>query len=347
MNVYLDQNFLIRCRESFEESEKLVAAQRSGKVTLVLSPIHFYEAGTVREEHFQRTLDLLEMVKPAWCLSRADMQLHEFRREWNHFWRQPEIAFDPIGDIAHVLSAMHGKPREAFEGVLLKQAIAPFRAASTAEIFDPVFEMNRKANSTNRERFLNGQLTPMVWKIIERTAIALQLARESEREPSFERTSMKIERILDDPTNFAKISIFIENGGSKKLRAHTVEILMTQDRLVQGGDLGENPQVDRDHSVVALASCELFVTYDRKLRNLCNRISRTLRSNLQELALQRNSLQSFVELRSTSGETLTSHAPAIDTFVMLSSAQHRIEVMAMCTCWACGSIRVGTERRMR
>ena len=272
MNVYADQNFLITCRDSAAVTEKVIAAQKSGRATLVLSPIHFYETGTGREEHFDRTLGLVERIGPAWCLSRVDMQLREFRREWNRFWREPEIAFEPIGDLAHVLSAIHRKPRLAFEGVTLRQAMDPFRAQSTNEMFDPVYEMNRHANVANRDRFRNGQLTPIVWKNIERSSVAVQLATEHQREPIIDRTIRRMEQILEDPVSFARISIFIENGGTKRLRAQTVELLMTQDRLVHGGDLGENTQVDRDHAVVALACCDLFVTDDRKLRHLCNRI---------------------------------------------------------------------------
>lgn len=272
MYAYLDQNFLIRCRDSATEADKVIAAQKAGKARLVLSPIHFYEAGTVREENFQLTVDIVERIDPDWCLSRADMQFQEFRSEWNRFWRGPEIAFEPIGDLAHVLSTIHRKPSRAFTGVSLSQAMAPFKGQRTTELFGPAFEMNRHANVSNRNRFQNGELTPLRWKDIERSALALQLARESERGPDIEDTVGKMERILQDPSSFARISIFIENGGIKRLRAHTVELLMTQDRLIHGGELDENNQVDRDHAVVALAGCEILVTDDRKLRNLCNRI---------------------------------------------------------------------------
>jgi hypothetical protein len=71
---------------------------------------------------------------------------------------------------------------------------------------------------------------------------------------------------------FTEISIFVENGGVKKLKAHNVELLLTSERWQGKAKLKENRQVDRDHAVVALAYCDFFVTDDEELRKYCERV---------------------------------------------------------------------------
>jgi len=55
----------------------------------------------------------------------------------------------------------------------------------------------------------------------------------------------------------------------KRLKAYNVETSMTAARWQGEAKLKENRQVDRDHAVVALSYCDVFVTGDSELRKYC------------------------------------------------------------------------------
>jgi hypothetical protein len=150
--VYADQNFLIRCSDTSDGRDVVIPAHMSGKATLVLSPMHFYEIGKVREDCYERTAQFVEDVQPAWILNRGDLLLQEFLCEWDRFWKQGDPRFEPIGDLAHVLSAMHRKPRERFTGLTPRDCIEPFRnPASRQELVD-VFKTTAAAHDVARCR---------------------------------------------------------------------------------------------------------------------------------------------------------------------------------------------------
>jgi hypothetical protein len=272
MYAYADQNFIIRCRDTPEWRDAVIRAHRSGKATLVLSPLHFYEIGTVREELCEGTIQLVEAVQPAWVLTRFDLLVEEFLFGWNQFWKRPCARFSPIGDLAHVLSAMHRRPREDFEGYAPRDFIGGYRDPSSLQGLRESFARNRAANDHNRPKYKSGEITPEFLRGLERTYVAIQLSRITGGDPHDAGLNEKAELLLQSEPSFSRISIFIENGGTRRLKAYSVERLMTADAWSGNAAMKENRQVDRDHAVIALSYCDIFVTDDGELRKRCEQV---------------------------------------------------------------------------
>jgi hypothetical protein len=272
MFVYADQNFLIRCRDDAEVKSLVISAHRSGKATFVLSPIHFYEIGTVKPELYQSTVQFVEEIQPSWILSRVDLQWMEFLCQWKSYWKLGEFKFDPIGDLAHVASVLHRKPRERFAGLTPRDFIDSFVDPTSLTEIKASFEMNQKAREENRARFKAGQFTSQIMNGIERAYVAAQLARFDESEPILNELYGRAKELLISEPTSSRISIFVENGWTRRLRANAIESSMTYGGWNGEARMNENSQVDRDHAVVSLAYCDVFVTNDGKLRKYCEQV---------------------------------------------------------------------------
>jgi hypothetical protein len=271
MLVYADQNFLIRCRDTQDGKDLVIPAHKSGKAKLVLSPMHFYEIGTVRDDCYERTIQFVEDIQPCWILNRGDLLLQEFLCEWDRFWRHGNPDFEPVGDLAHVASAMYRKPRERFVGLTPRNFIEPFRVPSANKELLDVFKMNQDANDQIRLKLRAGEITPTVLRVVERRFVATMLARVSERGPYLQELHERANRFLECQDCSTRISIFVENDGARELKAYNVESLLSSDRWQGDAKMKENRQVDRDHAVVSLAYCDVFVTDDGELRKHCER----------------------------------------------------------------------------
>jgi hypothetical protein len=232
--------------------------------------MHFYEIGIVREDCYERTVQFVEDTKPQWILDRADLQLQEFLCEWDRFWKHGEPEFTPVGDLAHVASAIYRKPPDRFLNMKPRDFIEPFRDRSNNQQLLDVFEMNTLAHNSNRSSVKAGELTPEVMRGIEKRYVAIQLARVRERKPNLQDLHDRTNRLLE--SSFSKISIFVENGAMNRLKAHRVEDLYTHQRWAGTAKLSESRQRDRDHAVVSLAYCDVFVTEDKELKKYCEQI---------------------------------------------------------------------------
>jgi len=231
--------------------------------------MHFYEIGTVRKDYFERTIQFVEDAEPSWILNRGDLLLQEFLCEWDRFWKCGDPSFEAAGDLAHVASAMYRKPRERFSGLTPRDFVEPFcDPASNQELLD-VFAMNLTAHDENRSRYKAGEMTPTILRQVERRYVATQLARVNERGPYLQELHDRANDLLVSEPSFSKISIFVENGAMKRLKAYNVETSLTAARWQGEAKLKENRQVDRDHAVVALSYCDIFVTGDSELRKYC------------------------------------------------------------------------------
>jgi len=272
MFVYADQNFLIRCSDTPDGKDLVIPAHITGKATLVLSPMHFYEIGTVREGCYDRTVQFVEDAQPSWILNRGDLLLQEFLCEWDRFWKAGNPSFDPIGNLAHVASAMHRKPAGAFSSLTPRDFIEPFRDQESLKELRDVFDTNMMAGDEVRSKFKAGELTQKVLRDVERRFVATQLARVTERGPYLQELHERANKLLASERSFQRISIFVENGGVDRLKAHNVEHLLTANRWSGDAKLKENRQIDRDHAVVALAYCDVFVTADSELKKYCEKV---------------------------------------------------------------------------
>ena len=283
MFVYADQNFLIRCRDTSEGRDLVIPAHKSGKATLVLSPMHFYEIGTVRENLYESTIKFVEDCQPSWILTRFDLLLHEFMSEWSRFWRAEPFNFNPIRDLAHVASAMHRKPSELFAGLTPSDFIRPFRDQSSLREFQETFGENLTASDHNRLKQRDGKITPQFLRQVEKRYVATQLARINEKGALQKEIHERANRLLQSEHAFSEISIFVESGAVDRLKAHGVEVLMTSDRWQGEAVMKENRQIDREHAIVALAYCDVFVTGDSELRKYCEQAKTNCKYSLAQV----------------------------------------------------------------
>lgn len=280
MYAYADQNFLIRCRDTPDIRNLVISAHKSGKATLVLSPIHFYEIGTVREDLCESTIQFIEDTQPAWILGRFDLLMHEFMSEWSRFWRTKEFKFSPIGDLAHAASAMHRKPPELFTGLTPRDFIQPFRDPALLQEIKDAFEQNLAANDDNRSGQRAGEITPALLRQVDKRYVATQLARLSEKGPIQKELNEKANHLLKSEPSFSEISIFVENRAVDHLKAYLVEKMLTWDGWQGEAVMKENSQIDREHAITALSYCDMFVTNDLKLKRHCEQIKANCRFTL-------------------------------------------------------------------
>ena len=76
MYVYPDHNFLIGCVRNPEWRNLVMKSQRSGDVSVVLSPWHAYEYGNARGySDTEELVRLVEELQPLWIMERADLQV--------------------------------------------------------------------------------------------------------------------------------------------------------------------------------------------------------------------------------------------------------------------------------
>jgi hypothetical protein len=283
MYVYADQNFLIRCRDTSDGKDLIIPAHKSGKATLVLSPMHFYEIGTVRQDLCDSTIQFVDDAQPSWILERFDLLLHEFLSEWTRFWKKKPFNFSPIGDLAHAASAIHRKPRELFAGLTSRDFIEPFRDQTALQEMRDTFKMNLHAHAENSSKYVAGVITSEMLRQVEKRYVATQLARVSEKGPLQKELHERANYLLKSEPSFSEISIFVENGAVDRLKAHKVEVLMTSDRWQGEAVMKENRQIDREHAIVALAYCDVFVTGDSELRKYCEQVKVNSRFTLAKI----------------------------------------------------------------
>ena len=241
----------------------------------VLSPIHFYEIGTVQTEKYEKTIHFVEELQPVWILSRADLQLYEFRDEWNRFWRQEDANFQPYGDLAYMTSAFFRKSSRCFDEVTPRSFIEPFRNPNSNQDLRKVISMNGSANEKNRLKYKSGSMSPAFYKEIQRQYVARQIARLDEEDGTYEAVNRIARELLADLDFFRKISIFIENGSMQRLKAYVVESVLTAKRWAGKAKLNENRFIDREHAVSALSYCNFFITTDAELSQHCQAVSDT------------------------------------------------------------------------
>ena len=86
MLAYADHNFLIYCAKNPDWRDAVIHARDVGQVTIVLSPWSIYEIGTAAVEHMEELIQIVEEIRPAWILERADIQLREGIHAWQAFW---------------------------------------------------------------------------------------------------------------------------------------------------------------------------------------------------------------------------------------------------------------------
>jgi hypothetical protein len=276
MYAYADQNFLISCTENPAWRDALVKTRNSGKLTMVLSPWHFYEIGRARSK--EDLLELAELINPKWILERSDLQLAEFLGLWNSIWFKTREKFIPIGSIEQVAATLHRTSRDRVAGITVRDYVVGFAQSSLRESLAEAGAINRNVRTYSEA----GMLSNKTKKEVERSYVAVQIARS---EGHIDPTSVysRVPEILASQPLSAMIEVFIDWQLLESLKAFKVEKELSQDFYKTPAVLNANRVVDRQHAVAALSYCDYFVTDDQELRHRCQRAAGNIPFKVAEM----------------------------------------------------------------
>ena len=147
----------------------------------------------------------------------------------------------------------------------------------------------------NRKDYKKGHLTPVHRERIEERYVRQQLALSRGLIVPGE-VKQKAAAILEEEPLATKAEWFAKWGCTKLLKTYQVESALTEQFYTGKAELNVNRLVDRQHAVMALAHCDVFVTDDKDLASRCEAIRAMLPFNLA--AVQKGA--AFISTLSTS-----------------------------------------------
>ena len=271
MYAYADQNFLVNCADNPQWREAVSQARQEKLVTMVLSPWHFYELGNAAPEWTEDLLDFIKEIEPAWILERVDIQLGEFLKVWNEACGNAIPPFKAIGTLAEAAAALHRTHPMHLEQYSIRDYVRMFTSEEITRKLLGIMREKRISAEANRKDYRKGRFTPEHRKRSEKRYVSQQLAlSQGLIVPSEVR--QKTEVLLREQPVAARVEMFVSKGGTKSLRTYRVESALTEQFYLGKAKLDVNRVVDREHAVVALAHCDIFVTDDKDLTCRCEAI---------------------------------------------------------------------------
>jgi hypothetical protein len=280
---YLDQNILIYLSENGEWLKTVTTARESDRFLPVLSPWHFYEIGKIPDDRRLELLRVVDLLRPAWMLDRADIPLVEFLHTWRDFWNGERRTLNAIGSLVDVVSFLFRVNPERAEKFTMEQITSIFSRPGGTDILKSIFAEQRAIALANQKTVATRGYTSQMDLEVQQRYVARLLGREHETEPSREHLDARTMSIWNDPLTREKIRFFVNFGGMSDLRAWQVESQLTRLHMLGTAILNENRQVDRQHACAGLAYCDLFATNDRELINRSREISSKLNFKPAEL----------------------------------------------------------------
>jgi hypothetical protein len=278
MLAYADHNFLIYCIKNPAWRETVVNAHRTGEVSLVLSPWHFYEYGNARGHgETEALLQFAEELLPLWTLERADLQLFEFWVVWHQLWESADDPVSPIGtlaEIACVLSKVH--PAQAGR-ITIRDFVKAFSTDDALNQIHAAISEQSKIMVSNREAYIEGRFNKSPKDQMALKHLAVLRARWEVKGAAPSRVYQRADEILREQPISTQLQCFVDWGFVRDLKCYETEGAFTEQLYRSGGLLGVNRFVDRQHASIALPYCDRFVTDDRDLRKRCEAARKTLK----------------------------------------------------------------------
>jgi hypothetical protein len=276
MLAYADQNFIINCANNRDWRKAVTLARDRDRATLVLSPWHFYEIGTISEARMEELVQVVEEFRPAWILDRSDLQLRECIHAWQTFWGEKVDDFKPIGTLAEVAAILLRSNPKQLADFALRDYVRVFQRSAGAAQLLSVLDHQRVISAENRVSYKNGKITTRIETAIEQRFVAQMLARREEKGPSKSELDRRTNELLTTQPIATKIAIFIEWGGTADIKTYKVEAELTSRHFETDAVLNVNRQIDRQHAAVALPYCDCFVTSDNELLRRCEAVRERL-----------------------------------------------------------------------
>ena len=267
--VYADQNFLILCANDKALHQQALDFSRASCGRFVLSPWHFYEIGKSSAQQAREIIAVAETLDPLWILERSDLQVAEFREHWCAFYGFPRPVFEPIGSLAHVAEHLVRKPAELLTHLTLSQFVSGMQIWGRGTI-GRVLETQQSIALENQASYRDGKFDRKFEENVSLAYSRLMLARMQETGPNVDELDRRLSDLKNDSFTQSLIFYFHQQRQAEKLRARTVESLLTDDHHQGRAKLSARRQIDRQHAVAALSYCDIFVTNDIELTKLCN-----------------------------------------------------------------------------
>jgi hypothetical protein len=264
--AYADQNFLISAADDQTHRERLIQLRDRGEVGIVLSPWHLYEIGKGNPEQVERMVDYLEHLDPFWMLPRLDLLTWEFAAAWALFWRGELLDFHAIGSLNHVISDMRSLIPTA---QTIRQGVASFQFPQVRAHMQWSLDPHRYVSRENRRAFQRGLFDNGLRYRTDLQLAALHLARMRGVRLTDPRLDTVRTAILDHGLMKTQIDFFLEFGGRDYLKGAEIEWQMTLQFYSTKAELDTNRFVDRQHAIVALPYCDIFLTNDSDLTRRC------------------------------------------------------------------------------
>ena len=277
MFVYPDHNFLIGCIKNPEWRDLVMKSQRSGAVSVVLSPWHCYEYGNARD--YPDTEDLVEFVEelqPLWIMERADLQLFEYWVVWNQVWKSAPDEVAPLCTFAQSVSIMSRVGMQAVQKATFRDLVRRFSEDDALEMVRNELGKYQEIAASNRRAHILGKFTSDVETQLDYVHLTTAQARLETRSLDRSKVDPRAAELSREQPIATQFECFIYWGMMRKLKSYQVERAFTRDLYSTGGKLDVNRSVDRQHATICLPYVHVFVTDDRKLRSTCERVIPTL-----------------------------------------------------------------------
>jgi hypothetical protein len=203
-----------------------------------------------------------------------DLQTLEFAAAWRLFWGDRQTPdFNPIGSLNEVVASMGSPARPTGD---LRAAIAEFESNVARKYMEDGLGPKRLIAAQNRADLERGRFDRGLRYTTDRQLAALHIARLRGLHLDDPRLEQVRAGLLIDARTSVEIDFFLDFGGRRDLKAAEVEWQLTLQLYATPAQLDLNRFVDRQHAVVALPYCGVFVTDDGDLKKRCTAIQKTL-----------------------------------------------------------------------
>lgn len=285
--AYADQNFLSKCVTNSEWRDQVLRLNQAEKVKLVLSPLHFYELGNASDEVREKIICLLEAVRPRWIHDRWNLQKQELLAVWDVIYNSAEFRYPATVSYYEAFISRGDLQRPSS----LREVVADYRSAEGRTTFLEMFIEQEAIAFNTTLSYRAGRFTVRLLHSVDQTHIASQFAKVEGLLYKHDLLRRSAE-LLEDPLLRTMIDAFLYWGCKRYLKAWRAEEFFAAHLQKTGAKLGANNNVDRQHAIVAMTYCDLFITDDKKLAKRCEE----LRLNLNRGCARVMNGASFMEM---------------------------------------------------
>lgn len=268
---------MINCINQPDWGRAVTDAHRSRRISLVLSPWHFYEyANGATHQGADELIRFVENLQPRWIMESADLQLFEFWIVWRQIWESSRDTVLPIGSFAEIIAVLSKIADARLEKVSIQEYVTQFADATALEYLRNSVGDHRIIAATNRRPYLERKSDKAFRRELELSHLAIQFARLQLKTSDPEKVFARAKDLMSAEPIATQMQIFSESGFARELKCHQTEVALAEELYAGQAALDGNRYVDRQHATVALPYCDRFITDDADLTKRCQRVKAAL-----------------------------------------------------------------------